>query len=502
MQGTNRTIARRLFFRRLIAALIVAALVPATGGAAPKRAPSIKSAWTSSFPERVHGTSVAVGPDGVPWFGLSVQEQSLSIAHLQAGKLEIEALREEGKYEQTGALQFDSQGALWFARNGEGSRAIARRDPDGNVTEFDLPKGEPVNALTLGPEGDIWFVRGGYGEETEAQVGRVTTAGAVTQFPLETGSHPTSITAGPDGALWFSEELAGKIGRITTSGEVQLFALAPKVQPKQIVAGSDGALWFGENARARPSRQFSDRIGRITTDGQASELPIPFGTGTSRLAADPRGVIWFATDEGEFSSISPSGNVGARGCVGSCGLPIEGLALAPDGALWFAAGHASCGGCGGGADLILQNEGTSVGKIPAGALKPADPNGPPAEDPYAGGSDEPPVPTARTLRPYGVNGSEAVLNGFINPHGFPATYRFKWGKTKAYGHLAPDEAPEEPVSPSDTGEEIEEVIWGLCPRTTYHFEIVAYGPGGRTFGGDRTFRTAASKHRPKRCPKR
>jgi hypothetical protein len=109
---------------------------------------------------------------------------------------------------------------------------------------------------------------------------------------------------------------------------------------------------------------------------------------------------------------------------------------------------------------------------------------------------------ARTLRPYGVNGSSAVLNGFVNARGYPATYRFKWGKTKKYGHLAPDESPKEAVSPDDEGEEIEEVIGGLCPKTTYHFEIVAYGPGGRTFGGDRTFRTTTAKHPPKRCPRR
>ena len=55
-----------------------------------------------------------------------------------------------------------------------------------------------------------------------------------------------------------------------------------------------------------------------------TQFPVPFGKGTSRLASDPaHGVVWFATAEGEFSSISPSGNVGARGCVGGCGNPIE-----------------------------------------------------------------------------------------------------------------------------------------------------------------------------------
>jgi virginiamycin B lyase len=497
MQGTNRTIARRRFAGLLIAAILVAALVSATTAAATTRASSIKGATILSFPERVRGTSVAIGSDGAPWFGISVQEAALSIARLQSGKLEIEPLRKEGRYEETTALQFDSQGALWFSRNGEASSSIARRDPDGTVSEFDLPKGEPVAALTLGPEGDVWFVRTGYGDKAEAQVGRMTTAGAVTQFPLEAGSDPTSIVVGPDGALWFNEGLAGKIGRITTGGEVRLFDLPAKVQPRQIVAGPDGALWFGENARARPYGKLSDRIGRITVDGQVSEMPIPFGAGTLRLAADPRGVIWFATDEGELSSISPSGNVGARGCVGSCGDPIEGLALAPDGALWFAAGHAACLQCGGGADLMLANEGTAVGKIPAGALTPADPNGPPAEDPYAGDPGKPPPPIARTGKAWGVDGYSAEVTGFVNSRGFATTWLFKWGRTKAYGHRG--FLPEEPFRAGGGSAGIEEPLLDLCPATTYHYEIVAYGPGGRAFGGDRTFRTKPEKHPPKHC---
>jgi virginiamycin B lyase len=487
----------RLRRRLLIAALVIAAVVPATSAAAEKRAPVIKSAMTWGFPERVHGTSVAVGPDGVPWFGVSTQEKGLALGRLQSGKLTVEPQPEEPGYEDTGPLQFDSQGDLWFARAGEGSEALVRRDPNGTLTELSLPTGEPVSALTIGSEGDVWFTRGGYGEKSEAAVGRMTPAGAVTQFPLEAGSHPASITVGPDGSLWFSETEAGKIGRITTSGEVQLFPLAAKVHPQQIVAGPDGALWFGENAQARPYGKLSDRIGRITTDGQVSELPIPFGKGTTRLAADPRGVIWFATTEGEFSSIAPSGNVGARGCVGSCGDPIEGLTLAPDGALWFAAGHAFCENCGGGSDLIAANEGTTVGEIPPGALAPADPDGPPAKDPYATAQPKPRPPIARTGRAVLVEGDFADLTGYVNSRGFPTTWLFKWGRTKAYGHRG--FVPESPFRAGEGSAEIEEPILGLCPGRAYHFEIVAYGPGGRALGGDRTFRTPREKHPPKHC---
>lgn len=491
----NRTIAR-LARLLLAAALVVVALAPAAA-AARGRPPVIKGARSEWFPEHFHGISVAIAPDGGPWFGLLSQAQAPSLAHLQGGKLKIEPLREEESYGATTALQFDPQGSLWFAVESAGSDAIARRDPDGTVKEFPLPKGGPVSALTFGPEGDIWFVRGGYEKTAGAGVGRMTTAGAVTQFPLEAGSNPTSITLGPDGALWFTEEGAGKIGRITTSGEVWLFALAPQTAPRQIVVGAEGALWFGENGLARRYGRVSDRIGRITTDGQVSELPVPFGRGTSRLAPDPRGVIWFATDEGEFSSISPSGNVGARGCVKSCGDPIEALSLASDGALWFAAGHAACLECGGGSDLMIENEGTEVGRVPSDALAPADPNGLPAVDPYAHQTDHPPPPIARTLKPREVEGDFAELTGYVNSRGFPTTWLFRWGKTKKYGHKT--FLPEFPFEAEEGAARIGEEIFDLCPDTTYHYEIVAFGPGGRAPGGDQAFKTRPAKHQPKHC---
>jgi virginiamycin B lyase len=498
----NRTITRltRSLAVGVAVVALAAASAPAVGAAAPGRARVLKGAQSWTFPEGFHGTSVAIAPDGVQWFGVSTQEHGLSLARVQSGKLAIDPLGNDAAgYGASAALRFSSPGSLWFISESE-SAAIARRDPDGTVTNFELPKGEAVNAMTIGPEGDIWFVRGGYGEKAEAQVGRMTATGDVTQIPLEAGSRPSSITVGPDGALWFGEEMAGKIGRIIPGGEVQLFPLAPKAQPRQIVAGADGALWFGENGRARRYGKVSDRIGRITTDGQVSELPVPFGKGTSRLAADPRGVIWFATDEGEFSSIAPSGNVGARGCVGSCGDPIESLALASNGALWFAAGHASCLVCGGGSDLLLAREGTRVGEIPSGLLRPADPAGPPAEDPYATQPHKPPPPIARTGKPWGIDGTSAGVTAFINSRGFPTTWLFRWGKTKRYDHRG--FLPEYPFRAGGGSAEVEEFISGLCPGTTYHYEVVAYGPGGHTSGGDRTFRTKPEKHPPKHCPRR
>jgi virginiamycin B lyase len=498
MIGSNPNIARRLSIALLLGALIVGALGGAAGASAAKPPPKIKGAFIATFPENVHGVSVAIAPDGTPWFGLFVEGLDPALAHVTSGKLQVEQLSEE-QTERAGttALRFDSQGALWFAKSSESSQVLARRNPDGTVSEFALPAGGPVTALTFGPEGDIWFVRARYGETEGAQVGRMTTTGAVTEFPLEAGAYPTSITLGPDGALWFNEEHKGKIGRITTSGEIQLFELGPEIKPRQIVAGAEGALWFGESGLGRRYGRVSNRIGRITTAGAVTQFPVPFGTGTTRLAADPRGVIWFATDEGELSSISPSGNLGARGYVGEYKEPVEGLSLAPDGSLWLAAANRFCEGCGGGSDLIAAHFGTKVGRVPSGALAPADPNGPPAVDPYANQTDHPPPPIARTEKPREVESDYANLTGYINSRGYPTNWRFKWGKSKNYGHRS--FLSEDPFRAEEGAATIGEEIYGLCPGTTYHYEIVAFGSGGRTLGGDQVFHTPRAKHIPKHC---
>jgi hypothetical protein len=103
------------------------------------------------------------------------------------------------------------------------------------------------------------------------------------------------------------------------------------------------------------------------------------------------------------------------------------------------------------------------------------------------GGKGPPHLTVQTRPAYGVEETEALVDGFINPHGRTATFRFQWGKTKSYGQIS--YAPEEPIYPGFKGEEVEEFIDGLKPGTVYHFRVVAYSHGFKFFGKDETFKT-------------
>ena len=59
--------------------------------------------------------------------------------------------------------------------------------------------------------------------------------------------------------------------------------------------------------------------------------------------------------------------------------------------------------------------------------------------------------------------------------------------------------PAGPFKAEEGSSEVGEPIFGLCPDRTYHYEIVAFGPGGRALGGDQRFTTQREKHTPEHC---
>ncbi len=84
-----------------------------------------------------------------------------------------------------------------------------------------------------------------------------------------------------------------------------------------------------------------------------------------------------------------------------------------------------------------------------------------------------------------VSANGATLTGSVDPRGLPATYRFVYGRTNAYGHTTPLKS-----AGSGTGAQPHSTaIAGLLPGRKYHYRIEATGAGGTTRGADRTFTT-------------
>ena len=96
------------------------------------------------------------------------------------------------------------------------------------------------------------------------------------------------------------------------------------------------------------------------------------------------------------------------------------------------------------------------------------------------------APGATTGPASAVTDQSATLNGSVDPQGAPASYRFEYGTTTAYGSTTPstDASSGGAVAAAAT-------LGGLSPATTYHYRVVATNAGGVTNGADQTFTTAS-----------
>jgi hypothetical protein len=97
-----------------------------------------------------------------------------------------------------------------------------------------------------------------------------------------------------------------------------------------------------------------------------------------------------------------------------------------------------------------------------------------------------PAPTAITEAATTVKGTEATLNGTVNPESLETKYSFQYGLTKSYGKETT------PVSAGSGISNVKEskTITGLEAKTTYHFRIVATNNvDTTTYGEDLTFTT-------------
>lgn len=156
-------------------------------------------------------------------------------------------------------------------------------------------------------------------------------APTMTEFDqMRPSSSPMDITLGPDGRTWFTQ--ATGVGAITPTGTVTNYDLPPS-RPEWIEAGSDGALWVSG----------PDLIRRVTTDGQVTTFDLPpgdptWGDSIGGLALGPDGNIWYTRWPGTVGKITPSGE------VAEYPIPLDEptqsvmpghLTVGPDGALWF-----------------------------------------------------------------------------------------------------------------------------------------------------------------------
>jgi phosphodiesterase/alkaline phosphatase D-like protein len=83
-----------------------------------------------------------------------------------------------------------------------------------------------------------------------------------------------------------------------------------------------------------------------------------------------------------------------------------------------------------------------------------------------------------------VESNSARLNGTVYPHGLSTTVYFQYGRTTSYGSRTPNQTKN-----GNNYQNVNAIVTGLTPGTTYHFRIVASNAVGTRHGRDRTFTT-------------
>ena len=300
-------------------------------------------------------TSITTGPDGALWFTTSA---NLIGRMTTSGATTFYAAPLEGLgTEGNGGITAGPDGALWFI---ETTGAVGRITTSGAVTSFPLAAGDTATAITDGPDGALWFT---FDNKSGNGIGRITTSGTITTYgdpslgrTSWTGGDThflQDITTGPDGALWFtnwnpSETVTGGgqsfIGRISTSGAFSEYLdPLPKDDAGPLIAGPDGSIWFNSDAFhcVRASNGYYDctatyTIGRMTTSGQFSRFSYPSAGGQQTgLAVGPDGALW-------FTAYAAIGRITTSGTMTPYDDPAIfapfGITAGPDGRMWFVNG--------------------------------------------------------------------------------------------------------------------------------------------------------------------
>jgi len=97
----------------------------------------------------------------------------------------------------------------------------------------------------------------------------------------------------------------------------------------------------------------------------------------------------------------------------------------------------------------------------------------------------------------GIADTEATLRAEVFPEQHPATYRFEYGTTTAYGTSVPADEGEIGTAPAG----VAQTLTGLTADTTYHFRVVASnGIGAPTISADQSFTTSRAPEGATPCP--
>jgi virginiamycin B lyase len=149
---------------------------------------------------------------------------------------------------------------------------------------------------------------------------------------LSRGDMPVAIATARDGTVWFTLESSAAIGRLRNGRVERIPKGAESIEPLGLAVGSDGSAWYTDAPKQRIARASPD--GAIAFFGLATPI-----AQLGRLAIAPDGAVWFAETTVASVTRLHDGRF-TRHVVATLAPRIPpdawpfGIAVAPDGAVW------------------------------------------------------------------------------------------------------------------------------------------------------------------------
>ncbi len=136
------------------------------------------------------------------------------------------------------------------------------------------------------------------------------------------------LAVAPDGAVWYTDQLNSCIGRLDprTGLFTEYSAATPGTSLHGIAVDSTGAVWYAASQRGR--------LGRLDpATGRSLEYDLPTGVRDVHTVLAHAGRVWFTAPGSDLFGYFEVRTSTARTFPGSSPY---GMAVAPDGAIWFA----------------------------------------------------------------------------------------------------------------------------------------------------------------------
>jgi virginiamycin B lyase len=226
--------------------------------------------------------------------------------------------------------------------------------------------------IAAGPDGALWFT-----EREAGRVGRITTAGQISEYPIPNNASglsdtgPDEIVAGRDGALWFLSDIGESVYRMATNGSYSQVYFDQLANAADLAPSDTGGAWL-MMAHGDGNDQDGDALVRLDPDGTATGYPATHPNSLDGIALAPDGAVWFNNRGSYLYRLTDAGSQTSAPLPSSAAAEVSSIAFTPDGTPWFTehvpdtlSGAGCCGAIG-------EISGGAAHITPIGAQDPVD----------------------------------------------------------------------------------------------------------------------------------